>query len=335
MNKKGLGAIGLIGILLVAYFVFQSGALNNFFSGSQPAVPGQATPNPQACASSAETLTLKGFEKFTTTAIPNVELWINGVDQGNKTDGSTASVGIDSEVAVLYGHQSAIYFTDFAKFKMPCAPTSTADPKFSGGAHDLLRMDTNASTNGRWIWYNSDDGNANSAVDNNSIGSGASGSWNMELQFQNKRAFNPERIAKTLPSGASVNPKILAVVEYNQTTYDSGELKWTEGYAVVPNPSFMTVTFTSNQLKTFELPACPRASETCLIKGTLNVKAKSGQNPAATGAVGEILNVTLIPQDFDLKSTGNTLNDVIFGHQDDLGSAIGIKQVQSLLLYVA
>lgn len=335
MNNKGMGALGLIGILLVAYFVFQSGALNNLFSGNQPAVPGQPPINPQACASSAETLTTKGFEKYTTTAIPNVEMWINGVDQGNKTDGSTTSVGIGSDVSVLYGHQGTVYFTDFAQFKMPCSPASTADPKLSGGAHELLRIDTNASTNGRWVWYNSDDGNANSAVENNSIGSGASGSWNMELQFQNKRAFNPERVAKTLPNGLPVNSKILLVIEYNQSMWDSGEIKWSEGYSVTPNPSFLTVTNTANQLKTFELPACPRTTETCLIKGTLNVKAKSGVDPSNSGVIGTDLNVTLIPQDFDLKTIGNTLNDIIFGSQDDLGNAIGIKQVQSITLRVA
>ena len=333
MNNKGMGALGLIGILLVAYFVFQSGALNTFFSGSQPAVPGQPAPGQPVCASSAETLTTKGFEKYTTTAIPNSEIWINGVDQGNKTDGSTTSVGIGSDVGVLYGHQSGIYFTDYATFKMPCAPASTADPLLSLGAHELLRADTNPATNGRWIFYNSDNGNINGISDNNTFGSGSSGSWNMELQFQNKRAYNPERVAKVLPNGQAVNSKMIATVELNTTVWDISQATWTEGYPVISNPSFSVLRGTANQLKTFELPACPRASETCLIKGTLNVKAKSGQNPAAV-TDQDAINVTIVAEDFDLKTTGNSLNDIIFSYQDDLGNAIGIKQALSTLLTV-
>ena len=329
LNNKGIsGGVWILGIIVLLLFASQSGFnLGSIFGGSTPGMP-PGTPTP-ACASTSETLTAKGFEKWTSNTIPNTRVWLGGVDQGNRTDGQTSTVAIGNKVDVVYAFDSADLFSDYATFTMPCASVNTGNPEFGKGAEQVLRMDNNPGTNGQWTWINSDDGNQNDGTSNCTVGSAGSCNVKMTLQFQNKKSFNPVRVAKTLPNGQAINPNVLIAVQYDQAAYDSATTKWVEGFQTVPAPSWLTVTNTSYTMRVYALPPCSRDQETCTIEATWAINAKSGVNPTAAGSgtagaeQGFDFNFTIIPQDMDLKTTGTSPNDIFFGIEDNLGARFG------------
>jgi len=335
INKKGAGAAWLA-IIIIGLFLANSaipGGLGALFSG-QSALPGQPQiqPGVPACPSTAETLTFKGFEKYTTNAIPSGRIWVNGVDQGNKSDGSTLTVPIGGDVKVVYAFDDTRYWSDYAAFKMPCAAANTGDTLLSGGAHEVLNSDTAPATNGQWTFLNSDDGNSNDRVSNNlTIGSGGTGSARMKLVFQNKKSYNPIRIGTTLPGNSAIAPKTLISLEYAIDAYDPANTKFAN-FDTVSNPSYLTVAQTNWTMRTYALPPCPRNQETCTIEADLLVAAKSGVNP--NGGDTYRLNITIVPMDIGLKTTGVGVNDLIFGVEDNTGARLSPKKTATFIFGV-
>ena len=359
-NKKGKMELGMT-ILVIAVVVLvlnqvSPGILSGIF-GTQPTDGGTTgtttttTRTSSQCPVPGNTLTvgpmLAKNLPGTSVSAQNARVYVNSVDQGSKADSSTMTVNAGSMVEIIYGIGSTAYYTDYAKFAMPCGPVSSAEVSKSGsnyfdsnylGAHEIWSIETQPTL----LAFNGDTGNLNNGTgaDNETVGTSDTGRFTIKFTSDADQALSPPR------HGIAKDSKLIIAFEQNGTLWDtsktllSGALK--SSYR--PSSNVLTLDNAVDELVVFEATGCPSGTlRACSLDlGTLNVESKTGAGndpgvlntglrTAASVGAGAI-KITLIYNDFYRHTIDNSIQ---FGAQKDDGSYAGNAGVDQFWLSVA
>jgi len=299
MNKKGQGAaIWIAVIVLVGIGLIYANSQGIFEKKTTPG-PGPV-PDEGSCADPSNTMTIGPVKYVLTpsnTTAESSRVFVDGVDQGTKTDGSTMTIGHKKQIDILYGYGSNSAYTNRVTFNAPCEPFSTGE--IDGAANELLIMDGALTVSA----FNSDTGNKNAGdgADNETIGSGETGSFDLSFSSADKSGVSgsTETIcngmylttAQNKATCTTVNKgKVHAFFEVNGSMYDQTKtlLAGSAPSSRGNKPSWLALAAVDDEVVEFIIDGCPQGSKSaCDSKlGKLQVSAKTGENPVGGGVQG-------------------------------------------------
>ena len=224
MNKKGdkMGILPILAIGVALVLVLNLGGLGDtvkgWFGGAEPVTPG--TPSvTDKCYIEDTTLTIgpsqEAFNPTTKLTTTYHRLFLNAVDKGLYLDGSTVTVNPKDEVEIIYGENSSTHYAAKQKFTVPCQGAVTSGAAPDSNAYKLYQNDANNMT--RRI-LNDDNGNSNSATDNETLNAGDSVSLNYRLTGTYEDAFSPYGDMVLVVEANDTVYKEFAINDFTETT---------------------------------------------------------------------------------------------------------------------
>ena len=314
MNKKGeLKMWQWALIAFVAVLIISPGARTAVFGvfGQDDGIaPGAQDVSAQRCYIEDTTLTLGAAQEMwnpsTKATTQYHRLYKNGVDKGLLLDGSTITANPGDKVAIYWAENgsSTSYYAAKQEFTIPCAGEVTAGEMPDSNAYKLYAI---GNMNASIKVFNEDNGNLNSATDNESLAAGDSIVLDVRMDGVFEDAFSPYG-------------NMILVVDANDTDYKdfaAGSFP----SADVPNQH--KADSVDNKQWAFELPNC---LSNCDIDFGLAVEVESGVNPGQGD--GESITLTFYDEDwFQNTDTG----EMEFGVEDNDDADVGGANKQNTI----
>ena len=313
LNKKGESGI-LVAVAIIAVILIGMGAYNQGWLAPIASPPVKAPGEPGAqvsfCPEASHTLTVGPakvkLSPSTSITTKTHRVYVNGVDQGAKTDSTTMTVKTGSIVEIAYVFADATYNSDYVKFNMPCGAISSAEISTPGSKSavngQLVSLYDASYKNANEVWtadvdyaitaFNGDtNADNNLGASNETLDTGEWGYFNkIKIQGAAEQGISPPR------HGIAKDSRLVIVVEVNGTAYDESKTTWTGGNAGIKKddsayPSKLyTLANVDSKAITFTALGCPREGETvCNLElGDLAVKVETTANPIGGGATDDI-----------------------------------------------
>ncbi len=351
-HKKGNAALTILVFVVIAavalLFVEKLGYLDKL--GATPDEGGEGEEDTggvsdvltdcSKCSDPTNTLTI-GAIKYkwnpTNTSGESARMFLNGKDEGSKSDGTTKGLTCGDDVELIYGLTSSSAYASRVKFKMPCGSVSSAS--LVNDANELILADGLATIS----IFNSDTGNKNDGAnsydgtgDNETIGTAQEGI------FRNFNVITGDKygLSAAMDQGKPKG-KIHFYFEFNGSMYDytTATLDGKNGARGI-KPSWLALANSDDEIMEWTVDSCPTGiTRSCdLNLGNFRIKAKTGENPtgggtAGAGAVGSgDIKVSMIYEGWYL----DTLSGLsAFGIQKDDGTAVTSTVPMSQTFYLS
>jgi len=215
------------------------------------------------------------------------QVFVNGINEGAKLDGSTMTVTPGDEICIVYGINSSAtpgtgFYANKQCFTVPCDGRISTASRQDSDAYKLCQIDANGMT---VRFFNEDNGNLNAVTDNETLGAGDV--INMEMTYQG-----------TYEDCFSPYGDMVAVVSANTTNYDEIKIG---SYPAANSPKLhKSVEFGVDEIHwAYSLPGVKSNEK---VETTLTVDVDDSTNPGTTNDA--IINVTLYDQDYFINDMG-------------------------------
>jgi len=321
INKKGAMSPLMWGILAVVAILIVSAparewALNLIPSGTTPT----GTTNQELCFIEDVTVTVgPTIERYNpgTTVSEYHQVFKNGVNKGRYLDGSTLTANPNDEITIVYAVNDSQagnsgYYAAKQEFTVPCVGEVTTGEMKDSEAYLLFASD---ASNMSVRVFNEDNGNLNSATDNETLGAGDV--VNLQMTF-----------IGTYEDGYSPYGPFLITVDANKTLYDEFNIN---GAKKVSTPNQHSNKLSSDsQTWTFEVAAdkdgMPGVQSNEQIDLVLTVDVDDSTNPGTTG--GGL--IYLVRYDGDWFINGDN-GKAEWGYETDQDADVGLSNPQKLV----
>jgi len=290
----------ILAIVAAVILVFNPMGLRDTITGAIPSGDGPDAPA-ERCYVEDTTLLLGPAEQLydpgnkLTTSYHQV--FVNGVNEGEKLDSSTMTVTPGDEICVVYAINDSVtqQYANKQCFTVPCKGRISTGASKDSDAYKLCKIDVGLTTR----IFNKDDGQLNSLTTNDTVAAGAKNSLKMEIQGTYERCWSP--------MGNQV-----VVFDINSSMWDDVSLG---NYAVAPLPFQHSNAHHSIDGKQFaySLPGVTSNEE---ITTTLNLDADDTNNP---GGRHSVINITFYDSDYFINDLGQPEIGVENSTDNDVG----------------
>ena len=300
INKRGqndsMRVLVVIALIVGGLWAWNSGLLGG--ASPAPAAAPQAGAAPLALCPEVKVTSTIGPAKVNyvpgtdlSTGNVNHRVYLNGIDQNLKDDGSTMTVAPSDKMIIVYAENATAATSDTQLYSLkaegvaPCRAFGTA-AEFNGGDVKLWR---NASLTLQA--FNEDDGDLNSGTNNQTIGLSDEVKFEIDIDADSERAYSPYG-------------DMVVVVEANSTEFQRGRVDL-QGFTSGGNcvvPGLHDTRDTGMFSLAFCRPGGPKVlSERSLsIDTVLTMVSGSTDNPSgqASGAAGNSILLTFYNQNW-------------------------------------
>lgn len=333
MAKDKILTIALIvGAILVANSM---GVINigSLFSAASGPAAAAADQTGTLCLNDGAVMTVGPIEYryAPTTSVSGLyhRVFIDGINRGLKSDGSTIDVTTPKRVGGNDGAAVEIYYAENATgfyaakhaFSVPCVSAFSSSARPDSDAYKVIANQTSTSLS--LSVFNFDDGLVNSC---------ASGSVSAETVGANDATNLKLRINANGKRGFSPYGKMLLTFKYNNTAYTKLELSGANNPVVIATPTFRASNNASTgyTLKTYAVPG--EDSLTTVVQD-YNIYIESGSlDPVDSTTNASRIFITLDDEDYFLNSdTGKEE----LGAEDNTFSNVGVTQEISTGICIA